>query len=113
MKTRKDKSFYLIVFSWLLFHATGVVVEVEVEVDMGVVETDAETITEMAEVLVQIEIIMVETALARTEVQRSNLCTKNCGWNALLYSVRGVCSDTGDKEVGCPFTLSNAPFLLV
>lgn len=55
------------------------VVEVEVEVDMGAVETDAETITEMAEVLVQIEIIMVETALAHTEVQRSNLCTKNCG----------------------------------
>lgn len=52
-------------------------VDPEVEADMGVVETDA--ITEMVDFLVQIEIIMVETVLAHTEVQRSNLCTKNCG----------------------------------
>ena len=46
---------------------------------MGVVETDAETTIERVEVLVLTEIIMVETVLAHIEVQRSNLCTKNCG----------------------------------
>ncbi|CAL5426920.1 unnamed protein product [Camellia sinensis] len=55
-----------------------VVVEaVEVE-DMGVVETDAETIIEMVEDQVRIEIIVVETVLAHIEVQRSNFCTKYC-----------------------------------
>ena len=46
---------------------------------MGVVETDAETTIERVEVLVLKEVIMVETVLAHIEVQRSNLCTKNCG----------------------------------
>ncbi|GFZ01563.1 O-Glycosyl hydrolases family 17 protein [Actinidia rufa] len=50
-----------------------------VEVVMGVVETDAETITGMVVDLVQTEIIMVETVLARIEVQRSNLCASYCG----------------------------------
>lgn len=52
------------------------VAAVEVEVDMAV-ETGAETISEMVEVLVQIEIIMVEIVLAHTEVRKSNCVLKN------------------------------------